>query len=136
MRLPVFNNSAKEVSKTYLAAFNSPIFAGEQLDATGCGNEDHVTYFPAQIKEYVKLAKKYKIKERMILGKGVKTFNDNAKVKYLPPELSLPVRTIVYGDKVAITDFKDPMMLIMIEKKSVAEAYMNYFNALWKIAKP
>ncbi len=108
----------------------------EEYEVVGCGNEDYVTYFPSQVKEYVKIAKKFKFKERLIFGKGVKTFNNNAKIRYLPPELNLPVRTVVYGDKVAIIDFEDPMTLIIIEKKSVAKAYINYFNALWKIAKP
>ena len=107
----------------------------EEFEVVGCGNEDYVTYFPSQINEYVKFAKKYHIRERLIFGKGIKTSNDNANIKYLPPELNLPVRTIVYGDKVAIVDFAEPMTLIIIEKKSVANAYMNYFNALWKIAK-
>jgi hypothetical protein len=105
---------------------------GEEI--VGFGTEDYPTYFPAQIKEFVKEAKKHKIKNRLIFAEGFKSPNTVAKIKYIPKEYEIPVRTMVYGNKVAIVDFHKPMTTIIIDKKEVAQSYMNYFNLLWKVA--
>ena len=62
--------------------------------------------------------------------------NKNAKIRYISKEYVIPVRTMVYGNKVAIVDFTSPMTTIIIQKAEIAKAYMNHFNLLWKTAKP
>ena len=42
---------------------------------------------------------------------------------------------MIYGDKVAIADFSEPITTIVIEKKEIAESFKKHFEALWKIAK-
>jgi sugar-specific transcriptional regulator TrmB len=122
--------------KGALIVLDEVIEAGKKgLEVVGFGTEDYPDYFPAQIKEYVKKAKTFKFKERLLFGEGFKSPNKNAKIRYLPKNFSMPVRTIVYGNKVALVDFKDPMTAIIIEKQSVADSYRDYFNALWKTAK-
>ena len=106
------------------------------VEVVGFGTDDYPNHFPAQIKDYVKEAKKHKIKSRLIFGEGFKTPNTVAKIRYIPKEFIIPVRTMVYGDKVAIIDFKEPMTTIIIHKKEIADAYKEHFNLLWKIAKP
>ena len=123
--------------KGALVALNEVIDAGKKgKEVVGFGTEDYPTYFPAQIKDYVKIAKKYKFKERLIFRKGFKSPNPNAKIRYIPKEFIIPVRTMVYGDKVAIVDFTEPMTTIIIHKKEIAKAYKEHFNLLWKTAKP
>jgi hypothetical protein len=42
----------------------------------------------------------------------------------------------IYGNKVAIFDWTEPITTIIIEKKGIADSYRKYFNLLWKIASP
>ncbi len=121
--------------KGALIVLDEVIEAGKKgLEVVGFGTQDYPDYFPAQINEYVKIAKKFKFKERLLFGEGFKSPNKTAKIRFLPKHFSMPVRTIVYGNKVALVDFKDPMTTIIIEKQSVADSYKDHFNALWKTA--
>lgn len=104
--------------------------------SVGFGSDDYPTHFPAQMEEYSKIAKKYKFNQKLIFAEGFKSPNTNAKKRYLPKEYNLPVRTMVYGNTVAIVDFVEPMTTIIINKKSVADTYRTHFNILWKLAKP
>ncbi len=100
----------------------------------GTDEDDYLRYFPAQLNDYVKQAKKYKIKERLLFGEGFESPNINAKKRFLPKEFVSPVRMMVYGNKVAIVDFTKPMTTIIIEKKEIAKSYMSHFNFLWDYA--
>ena len=92
-------------------------------------------YLPHMLKRFIKEAKKYNFKIFLLYGKGFKSPNTLAKIRYLSEEYIFPVRTMIYGDKVAIVDFSKPVTTIIIEKKEIADAYKKYFNTLWKIAK-
>lgn len=83
--------------------------------------------------EYIKVARIHRFKERLIFGEGFHSPNKNAKIRFIPKEFVIPVRTMVYGNKVAIVDFTDPMTTIIIEKQAIADAYMNHFNLLWGV---
>jgi sugar-specific transcriptional regulator TrmB len=58
-----------------------------------------------------------------------------AKIKYLPDELMGPVSTNIYNGKVAIMLMLETPTIILIENHKLYEAYRNYFELLWKIAK-
>ncbi len=109
---------------------------GIEVVGYGTDEDDYLKYFPAQLKEYTDEAKKLKWKERLLFAKGFKSPNTNAKIRHLPREFITPVRTMIYGNKVAIVDFTKPMTTIIINKKEVAKSYLEHFNLLWKIAKP
>jgi sugar-specific transcriptional regulator TrmB len=119
-----------------LVALNEVIEAGKEgLEIVAYGTEDYPTYFPAQIKEYVKIAKKYAFKERLLFAQRFKSPNTNAKIRYIPKEYNIPVRTMIYGNKVAIVDFTEPMTTIILEKEQIAKSYLNHFNMMWNLAK-
>lgn len=119
-----------------LVALNEVLEAGKKgFEVVGFGTEDYPTYFPAQIEEFVKQSKKYKIKSRLIFAEGFKSPNTTANIRYISKEYIIPVRTMIYGNKVAIVDFKEPMTTIIIEKSEIAKSYMEHFNLLWNIAK-
>ena len=102
----------------------------------GTDEDDYLKKFPAQLKEYFKEAKKYKVNERLIFVKGFKSPNPYANIRYLSQEYMSPVRTMVCNNKVFIVDFTEPMTAIVIEKEEIAQAYLKHFETLWKIAKP
>ena len=101
----------------------------------GTDEDDYVKYFPAQLNEYFKKAKKFKINERLLFAKGFKSPNPHANIRYISQEYLSPVRTMICGKKVYIVDFTAPMTTIIIEKEEIAKAYMKHFDMIWKIAK-
>tara|TARA_Y100000310_G_C20500776_1_gene723866 strand:- start:86 stop:829 length:744 start_codon:yes stop_codon:yes gene_type:complete len=108
---------------------------GIEIVGYGTDEDDWERYFPAQLKEFIKESEKHKVKSRIIFGRGFKPKNYTAGIRHLPPEYFSPVRTVIYGNKVAIVDFTDPITTIIIEKEEIAKAYMNHFEMLWKLSK-
>jgi len=80
---------------------------------------------------------KLEIKGRIITSEKLKgelfTKLSNFKIKYIK-ELTTS-STMIFGDKISINIFDEKPFFILIENKSVAEDYRNYFNYLWKVAK-
>jgi predicted DNA-binding transcriptional regulator len=109
---------------------------GEKLMGFGSDEDPYKDYLPADIAEHFRDQKKYNIKWYLLFTKGKwSSPNPLGEVRYLPKGLEVPVRTMIYGDKVAIVDFHKPFTTIIIEKKEIADNYKKQFNLLWKIAK-
>ena len=109
---------------------------GEKLMGFGTDEDPYKDYLPASIEEHFKDQKKYKIKWYLLFTKGEwSSSSPLAEIKYLPKGQAIPVRTMVYGNKVAIVDFEKPFTTIIIEKESIAKAYKKQFETLWKMAK-
>lgn len=109
---------------------------GEKLMGFGTDEDPYKDFLPAQIKEHFREQRQYKIKWFLLFTDGTwSSPSPLAEIRYLPKGQSIPVRTMIYGNKVAIVDFNEPFTTIIIEKKSIADAYKNQFNTLWKIAK-
>lgn len=52
--------------------------------------------------------------------------------KEIPADvLNIPAQIILYGDKVAITNFKDSLISILIESKYINETFKHIFNYMW-----
>jgi hypothetical protein len=58
----------------------------------------------------------------------------HTKIKYLSKEYDGNVSVNIYGDKVAILMWSEPMA-ILIENKEIAKIFRSYFNALWEMHK-
>ncbi|MBU1198308.1 MAG: hypothetical protein KKF46_04535 [Nanoarchaeota archaeon] len=108
---------------------------GVEIVGYGTDEDDWEKHFPAQLSEFIEESKKHKVKSRIIFGKGFMPKNHTAGIRHLPPEYFSPVRTVIYGNKVAIVDFTKPITTIIIEKEEIAKAYMNHFDMLWKLSK-
>lgn len=101
----------------------------------GTETDPYIKYLPHALKKYIKESKKYQFTQKLLFVKGFKSPNTQAQIKYLPKEYLFPVRTMIYGNKVAIVDFTKPITTIIIENKKIADSYKKHFNLLWKIAK-
>jgi len=101
----------------------------------GTDVDPYVVHMPHILDRYIQEAKKYKFNTRLIFAKGFKSPNVTAEIRFLSNEYLPPVRTMIYGDKVAIVDFTKPITTIIIHKKEIAESYKKHFDKLWKIAK-
>jgi hypothetical protein len=57
------------------------------------------------------------------------------ELRYVSEELSGPVATFIYGDKININIWDPNLVAIIIRSDLVAQMYKKHFNLLWKIAK-
>lgn len=99
---------------------------------------------PAPIKNYLegfhKRRVRLKVKERLIFNRSDSerasklSKMPHTKIKYLTKEYDGQVSLNIYGDKVAILMWSDPMA-ILIENKEIAKIFRNYFNVLWNMHK-
>jgi sugar-specific transcriptional regulator TrmB len=79
-------------------------------------------------------------KNKKILYYGIYTERNNppsyiTEMRYVSKELSSPVATFIYGDKININIWEPTLIAIVIKSKLVASMFKNHFNLLWKIAK-
>jgi len=87
-------------------------------------------------KWYDKKRKKKKIKVKIIAyDKKIKDI-PLAEIRYLPQKYESPVAMNIYGHKTAIILWAKQPIVIAIREKEIADAYKNYFELMWKIAKP
>ena len=112
---------------------------GEKLYGYGTDEDPYKDYLPADIQQHFRDQKKYKIKWHLLFSgnwKSPKSYQSPLQeVRYLPKGLTLPIRTMIYGDKVAIVDFHKPFTTVIIENKYIAKNYKDHFEILWKLAK-
>jgi sugar-specific transcriptional regulator TrmB len=88
---------------------------------------------PIETEQFMRKIETVGIKERVLAKEGVNILKSkNSKFKLVPKEYFSPSSTIVYGNKVAIFVFSDPLLVVLIENKDVAESYRSYFNLLWR----
>jgi len=55
--------------------------------------------------------------------------------KYLPESFDSQVSTNICGDQVVLALWTNPVVIIQIKNKSVADSYKHYFELLWNAAK-
>ena len=56
-------------------------------------------------------------------------------VRYLPSLFDSHVSTNICSDEVVFVIWKQPIKVIQIKDKDMADAYRNYFDILWKSAR-
>jgi sugar-specific transcriptional regulator TrmB len=62
-------------------------------------------------------------------------FLDLVELRFLKEDLKVPTSTNIFGNTVVILIWDFNPVVILIESKSVAESYSQYFEILWKEAK-
>ncbi len=98
--------------------------AGQLRQKMSYYGEQFLRNFKSKKRKYYGL---YDKKENIIPGW------DNLRL--LPKEISVPVGTTIYEDKVLITLWESDLVAIKIQSKEVAETYKSHFNLLWNISK-
>jgi sugar-specific transcriptional regulator TrmB len=122
----IYNDIIKVITKTK-----------QGLLAMGVDEEKFLEYDKIAIKQYISKIKHLKIKEKLLSKESSKEFFAGPQSEYrlLPDHLFNPNPTHIYGDKVAIILWGEPMHGIIMESKQVADAYRKYFQILWEMAK-
>lgn len=93
-------------------------------------------HLPEFAKQFIRDLKRYKIKYYGLYVKG--TLGEHpyyTEVRYVPKEMSSPVATFIYGDKININIWEPTMLAIVIKSKEVADTYRKHFQLLWETAK-
>jgi sugar-specific transcriptional regulator TrmB len=80
-------------------------------------------------------AEKRKIKSFGIFTQRKNMPNYITEARFVSQELSGPVATIIYGDKININIWEPSLTAVVIKSKLVAQMYKKHFDLLWKIAK-
>jgi sugar-specific transcriptional regulator TrmB len=57
------------------------------------------------------------------------------EIRFVSEELSGPVATFIYADKININIWEPTLVAIVIKSKLVSQMYKKHFDLLWKIAK-
>lgn len=104
---------------------------GEPHYGFGTDVDPYMQYLPHVLQRFIEEAKRYKFKQKLLFAEGFKSPNTAAEIRYLPKEYLLPVRIMVYGNKVAIADFTKPITTIIIEKREIADSFKKHFDLLW-----
>ncbi|MDD5469669.1 MAG: helix-turn-helix domain-containing protein [Candidatus Peribacteraceae bacterium] len=73
--------------------------------------------------------------QRIMLEKN-ETMRTYVEMRYLPEIFPVPTSTNIYGNVVAVQIWSQDPIVILIESEEVAQSYKDYFETLWKIAKP
>jgi predicted transcriptional regulator len=58
-----------------------------------------------------------------------------SEVRYVSEELTSPVATFIYGDKVNINIWEPTLVAIVIKSELVAKMFKSHFDLMWRIAK-
>lgn len=90
------------------------------------------------MEQFFEQMKKNKFKERVLVRKGdnyLPAYRSSTSYRFLPEEFFEPTSTFIYGEKVAIIIFSEPLYGIIMENKVLANAYKKQFNLMWKVAR-
>lgn len=107
-----------------------------EVMAFGLDYEKINTELNKEVTELIDALDKDNRKDRLIFS-NFKNYRlaKQANVRILPEEYFSPLHVEIYGDKVAVIDWSEPITTVIFDKKEVADSYKKYFELLWKIAK-
>lgn len=104
------------------------------LDSEGQFDERMPYYAP----HFIRKIEKNNIKIRHIIRKGrsLKTKTDTTEVRIMNKKTKSDAVFNIYRDKIAILIWTDPPEGVVIQNKSAADSLRDYFDILWRQAKP
>ena len=106
--------------------------------AFGLSEDKLDKHVPEELAQLIRLQDEGKIKPPRLIFTGQVVKNEvsrSAKIRHLPKNFSTPFHYEIYGDKVAIFYWIDPVITTIIENKTVADNFRRHFEAMWKLAK-
>ena len=116
--------------------FKDIIDSGDNYCVCGAA-EKFELLFPIYSKQFFRQINEKKIKEKIIFNEGTKIEIETAKgeYKFMSKDYVVPSSFNVYGDKVALFIWSQPMFAILIKSPEIAETYKKYFEFLWGLSK-
>lgn len=95
-------------------------------------------------KRYMRIKAKRKIRWKMISYEGPSTSQMDLKnvlenkvdeVRFLPKHEKAPANIVIWGDSIAMQIYAEPISVVEIQNKALAEAYSAYFYTMWEMGK-
>lgn len=90
------------------------------------------------MQQFFNQIKRYGLKEKVLVREGdnyLPAHLETTEYRFLPKEHFTPTSTFIYGDKIAVIIFSEPLYGLIIESKLLSDAYRKQFYLLWKVAK-
>lgn len=94
--------------------------------------------YPVLYKQYLKRLEKEGAHEKVLLpeeSRGKIWKSDNSQFRFISKDFFSPTTTSIYGDRVLITIWENPMYNIVITSTKISDSQRSYFNHFWKMAK-
>ncbi|MBT3407796.1 hypothetical protein HOK68_01950 [Candidatus Woesearchaeota archaeon] len=149
--LPELNNMLKiKKEDTYVEIFKGIeglkyflkdiIKTEKEVLITGIDDKKYQDNLPLFMKQYFRDLKLKKIKERIITENKKNIFLFDKKLapttnyRYLKNNEFNPTNTFIYGNKVVLVTWGNPVTSVMIKNDLIAKTYKSHFEHLWKIA--
>lgn len=109
---------------------------GKTLYGIGA-SEEWEKRFPIELIHYMNEREKRKIYAKLLYTKGARQIkNKMNEIRFLPTEFSQPSTIAIFGEYVAVFMWTEPMLAILTKSRELSNSFRNYFEVLWKIAKP
>ncbi|MDI6721394.1 MAG: helix-turn-helix domain-containing protein [Candidatus Aenigmarchaeota archaeon] len=108
---------------------------GDDLLSFGIDESKFEEKFPHVIKTYIKKEQKAGMQEWLISQKGTKFVYKHSHIhyRYTDKKFFSPTPTMIFGENVGFLIW-EPLTVILIENKDLADAYRRHFKLLWKTA--
>lgn len=113
-------------------------YTGQNPAAFGLSEDKLNRHVPEELARLIRMQNEGKVKPPRLIFTGKTVPREIAKesrFRMLPEKFSTPFHYELYGSKVAIFYWIDPVITTVIENKTVAENFRKHFEAMWKMAK-
>lgn len=89
-------------------------------------------------KQYLRITTKKKIRWKMVTFEKDIEFDREAmertglvEMRTMKEKILAPANMLIWDDRIALQDFVEPCSTIEIQNKALADAYLNFFKAMW-----
>ncbi|MFH1587260.1 MAG: helix-turn-helix domain-containing protein [Candidatus Diapherotrites archaeon] len=125
----------KTVQRDVLNTLNES--GGESL-VIGVDEQRFMDADPIAMGQFFNEMKRNKIEEKVLVREGdnyLPAHKETTKYRFISKEFFSPMSTFIYGNKVAIILFGEPLHGLIIKSELLSESYRKQFHLLWKTAK-
>ena len=107
----------------------------KEFMAFGVDESKFEEMFPYILRKYFQKEENLGIIERLITEKGTKFVykRKNMEYRYIDKKFFSPIPTTIFGNYVSFIIW-EPLTIIFIENKDLADAYKKHFELMWRIA--
>jgi sugar-specific transcriptional regulator TrmB len=104
--------------------------------AFGLAHEKLEKNVPNELKELIAYENTNKLITKLIYtGKRKFPTGKYVETRYMPKKFATPFHYELYGNKIAIFYWTDPIITTVIENHQIAENFKKHFDKMWKMAK-
>lgn len=113
-----------------LATLREP---GEWMGITGVSEKDYLQHDEKKLKEFISILRERGFKQRLLSSEDETVFleDDHLEYRAIPKRYFSAVPFYIYGNKVAILIWGEPLQVIIMQNPHMAEAMRRFFLFVW-----